>query len=88
MSMIYRGRNRGIRFPRLYDLLIQLMTRGRDPAYRADVLELAAIAPGEHVLDVGCGTGTQAIAAHPRTQPQGSVVGVDISEKKIGRAHV
>lgn len=78
--------NRGIGFPRLYDLLIQLMTRGGDRAFRARVLDLAEIGPGDHVLDVGCGTGTQAIAAQPKTQPGGSIVGVDISEKMLAVA--
>jgi ubiquinone/menaquinone biosynthesis C-methylase UbiE len=38
------------------------------------------------VLDIGCGTGTQAIAAWRRAQPGGSVVGVDISEKMLAAA--
>jgi ubiquinone/menaquinone biosynthesis C-methylase UbiE len=38
------------------------------------------------VLDVGCGTGTQAIAAWRRTQPGGTVVGIDISEKMLAAA--
>ncbi|NGO50958.1 class I SAM-dependent methyltransferase [Allomesorhizobium camelthorni] len=78
--------NHGIGFPRLYDLLLSFLTRGRDPAYRADLLDLAGIAPGHDVLDVGCGTGTQAVAAWRRTQPGGSVVGVDISEKMLAVA--
>lgn len=78
--------NRGIGFPRVYDLLLLLLTRGRDRAYRADLLDLAGIVPGHAVLDVGCGTGTQAIAAWRRTQPGGSVVGVDISEKMLAVA--
>ncbi|MCT7376632.1 class I SAM-dependent methyltransferase [Chelativorans salis] len=80
------GANRGINFPRLYDLLILLMTRGRDPAYRADLLDLAEVVPGQHVLDVGCGTGTQAIATYPHVQPGGSVTGVDISAKMLAVA--
>jgi hypothetical protein len=51
--------NRGIGFPRLYDLLLFFMTRGRDPAYRAELLDFAGIAPGHDVLDVGFLRGTR-----------------------------
>src|SRR5919109_324212 len=78
--------NRGIGFPRLYDLLLLVLTRGRDRAYRENLLDLAKVAPGQRVLDVGCGTGTQAIAAWRRTQPGGTVTGVDISEKMLAAA--
>jgi len=78
--------NRGIGFPRIYDLLVLLLTRGRERAYRADVLDLAGVAPGDHMLDVGSGTGTQAIAAWRRAQPGGSVVGVDISDEMLAAA--
>jgi ubiquinone/menaquinone biosynthesis C-methylase UbiE len=78
--------SRGINFPRLYDLSILLMTRGRDLVYRADLLDLAGIAPGEHVLDVGCGTGTQAIMNHTRVQSGGSGTGVDISPNMLAVA--
>ena len=85
-----RGRNEmaanashGIGFPRLYDLLLRIMTRGREKHYRRDLLDLAGIAPGHSVLDIGCGTGTQAIAIHRKVQPSGSVIGVDISEKML-----
>lgn len=75
--------NRGIGFPRLYDLLLLILTRGRDQAYREGLLNLAGVARGHCVLDIGCGTGTQAIATWRRSQPGGSVVGVDISEKML-----
>lgn len=78
--------NRGIDFPRVYDLLVLLLTRGRDRAYREDLLNLASVAPGDRVLDIGCGTGTQAIATWRRTQPGGSVVGVDISRNMLAVA--
>jgi ubiquinone/menaquinone biosynthesis C-methylase UbiE len=78
--------NRGIGFPRLYDLLLLVLTRGRDRAYREDLLDLAGVAPGHCVLDIGCGTGTQAIAAWRRSQPGGSVIGVDISERMLAAA--
>jgi ubiquinone/menaquinone biosynthesis C-methylase UbiE len=78
--------NRGIGFPRLYDLLLLILTRGGDRAYREDLLDLAGIAAGHRVLDIGCGTGTQAIAAWRRSQPGGSVIGVDISQKMLAAA--
>ncbi|TIR26368.1 MAG: methyltransferase domain-containing protein [Mesorhizobium sp.] len=78
--------NRGIGFPRLYDLLVLMLTRGRDRSYREALLDLADLAPGFQLLDVGCGTGTQAISAWRRVQPGGSVVGVDVSEKMLAAA--
>ena len=78
--------SRGIGFPRLYDVLLQVLTRGRERAYREHLLELSGIAPGMHVLDIGCGTGTQAIASWRRSQPRGSVVGIDISEAMLAVA--
>jgi ubiquinone/menaquinone biosynthesis C-methylase UbiE len=78
--------SRGIGFPRLYDLLLLILTRGRDRAYRESVLDLAGVARGHDLLDIGCGTGTQAIASWHRTRPGGSVVGVDISENMLAAA--
>ncbi len=42
--------------------------------------------PGESVLDVGCGTGTLAIAAARRVGLSGSVVGIDASPQMVVRA--
>ncbi len=41
---------------RWYDLFGSVISFGRDKAIRATLVELAAPAPGEQVLDVGCGT--------------------------------
>src|SRR5260221_11018869 len=73
--------NRGIGFPRLYDLALLVLTRGRDRAYREDLLDLSGVAPGRWVLDIWCGTGAQAIAAWRLTQPEGSIAEVDVYEK-------
>jgi len=42
-------------------------------------LERAGVAPGERVLDVGCGAGATSIELGRRVGPSGQVLGVDIS---------
>jgi ubiquinone/menaquinone biosynthesis C-methylase UbiE len=69
-----------------YDVLMWLLHFGRERALREDVLRLAALAPGESVLDVGCGTGTLAIAAKERLRAGVSVHGIDASPEMIARA--
>ena len=70
---------------RFYDALVWVLTFGREGAFRARLLDLARLAPGESVLDVGCGTGTLAIAAKRRVG-SGEVRGVDASPEMIARA--
>jgi len=41
------------------------------------VLDAAAVAPGDRVVDVGCGTGVLARAAAEQVGPSGDVVGLD-----------
>jgi len=53
--------------------------------YKARSFELLLLAEGDHVLDVGCGTGEDARAIAART-PDVSVTGVDASEDKIREA--
>jgi SAM-dependent methyltransferase len=53
------------------------------PAYVGPAADLlvghAALAPGEAVLDVGCGTGVASRAAKAVVGPTGTVVGVDVN---------
>jgi len=50
------------------------------------VLEAAGVAPGESVLDVGCGCGASSLAAAARVGPAGRVLGVDVSGPMLARA--
>jgi ubiquinone/menaquinone biosynthesis C-methylase UbiE len=43
------------------------------------MLDRAGLTPGENVLDLGCGTAAQTVAAWQRVRPNGSVIGVDVS---------
>lgn len=72
--------------PVLYDFAVWLAFFGKEQSFRDRVLELARLAPGECVLDVGCGTGTLAIAAKRRVGPTGNVYGIDASPEMLSRA--
>jgi 2-polyprenyl-3-methyl-5-hydroxy-6-metoxy-1,4-benzoquinol methylase len=69
-----------------YDLLVWLVTRGRERRFRETLLTLSRVQTGESVLDVGCGTGSLAIAAKQRVGTDGAF-GIDASPEMIGRAN-
>jgi ubiquinone/menaquinone biosynthesis C-methylase UbiE len=69
-----------------YDLLVWLITLGRERVFREKVVRLARLQPGESVLDVGCGTGSLAIAAKRCIGPTGTVYGIDASPEMLARA--
>lgn len=71
---------------RYYDVLAWLLTLGRERAFRDRLVELTRLEPGEVVLDVGCGTGTLAIAAKRRVGAAGAVHGIDASPEMIDQA--
>ena len=48
--------------------------------------EAGAIEPGQHVLDVGCGTGVLSCAAAERVGREGRVVGLDANEQMLAVA--
>lgn len=72
-----------------YDLAARLTGERR---FKHHLIELAAIAPGQDVLDLGCGTGTLALMVHAAC-PRARVTGMDIdprileiARRKIARA--
>src|SRR5215212_2916641 len=67
---------------RWYDLFGRVISFGRDKAIREKLIELAAPVPGEKMLDVGCGTGTLALAIKPQVGA-GEMHGIDASPEMI-----
>jgi ubiquinone/menaquinone biosynthesis C-methylase UbiE len=76
------------RMAAFYDLMVSVLTLGRERRFRREILELVGIAPGQRVLDVGCGTGTLALLAKEMVGSAGEVTGVDATAQMIRRARI
>jgi ubiquinone/menaquinone biosynthesis C-methylase UbiE len=75
-----------IRWPVFYELILWAVTRGREKAFRRFVTDLVGLQPGEALLDVGCGTGTQALLAKEYVGEAGSVSGIEPSLEMVNYA--
>jgi ubiquinone/menaquinone biosynthesis C-methylase UbiE len=75
-----------ISWARPYDMLVTVLTRGREDKFRKTTLDLADPRAGESVLDVACGTGTLALGAKERVGAEGKVCGLDAAPKMVERA--
>src|SRR5436189_6290764 len=64
----------------VYDLMNSVMTVGMHHRWRERAADLAAVGPGDRVLDVATGTGDLAIELAGRVGRQGEVIGSDFSE--------
>lgn len=74
---------------RLYpvDLLATLPTDVSSTSYGCgDPITLAALKPGETVLDLGSGAGLDCLLAAQKVGPEGRVIGVDMTPEMIERA--
>lgn len=76
--------------PEITDELVRTHEQYLVPAiymqWASRVAEIAEIEFGQDILDVACGTGTLAIAAHLETGLKGKVVGLDVNEKMLAAA--
>jgi ubiquinone/menaquinone biosynthesis C-methylase UbiE len=81
-----RGYLPALRFPaltRIYDPVVGLTTRER--RFKELLVDQAAPATGQRILDLGCGTGTLAIQVKRRA-PGAEVVGLDADPEMLSRA--
>lgn len=76
----------------IYDRGVALLTR--ESVWRNELLQRLSPAPGDSILDVGCGTGSLAILLK-KTQPEARIVGLDpdvealaIAKRKAAGAEV
>lgn len=52
----------------------------------ANPFSLGRLAPGEDVLDIGCGAGTDTLVAAQMVAPAGQVIGIDMTPEMLSRA--
>jgi ubiquinone/menaquinone biosynthesis C-methylase UbiE len=55
-------------------------------SYKQDLLAALAIEPGHHVLDIGCGPGTDLMALASAAGPSGAVFGIDQDPHMVATA--
>jgi demethylmenaquinone methyltransferase/2-methoxy-6-polyprenyl-1,4-benzoquinol methylase len=74
------------RIASFYDLMNSVMTAGLHHRWRSRAADMAAVGPGDRVLDVATGTGDLAVELARRVQPGGEVIGSDFSEEMLVHA--
>ena len=63
-----------------YDFITGFLSYGLDRRWKARLIALAALQPGDRVLDLACGTGDLVVAAMSHTS---SVVGLDLTHRML-----
>ena len=85
-DLILQTQGQVIQWPVFYELILWGITRGKERAFRQFIVEQAGLRPGEAVLDVGCGVGTQALVAREVVGETGRVAGIEPSLKMVNHA--
>jgi ubiquinone/menaquinone biosynthesis C-methylase UbiE len=67
----------------VYDLVVRALVRER--TFKQALIEQACIEPGQVVIDLGCGTGTLAIAIKQQV-PDATVIGIDGDDRILAVA--
>lgn len=67
------------RHTKALDLLYQMAFLGREKEFRRLAIDTLNLAPGESILEIGCGTGNSFEALRRAVGPDGTVVGIDAS---------
>ncbi len=69
-----------------YDFLLNLTTGGTYPGFIRKAVRLMEIRPGDKILDLGSGTGRNAVLMMKYLSREGRYLGIDISPAMIARA--
>lgn len=80
------GRDQASDAKHLYDERAVHYDDSWHPRFARHIVELAKLRPGEHVLDLACGTGLVSYLASEAVGFSGSVTGVDISNGMLAQA--
>ena len=66
-----------------YDYLNDLLSLGLHRVWKRKLLKLVCPTPGEHWIDICCGTGDLSFALAEKIKPNGSVLAIDNAEKTL-----
>lgn len=66
-----------------YDLMNSLMSLGMDKSWRRLAVQKVGAKPGMHILDVCCGTGQLSMELGRAVGSEGTVTGLDFSQKML-----
>ncbi|KAF2418035.1 S-adenosyl-L-methionine-dependent methyltransferase [Tothia fuscella] len=72
---------------RLYDDRAKVYDDSWHPSFAKYIVDCANLQPGEKLLDLACGTGLVSFPASKKVRPDGSVIGVDVSQGMLKEAY-
>ncbi len=83
-----KGDKRGhhIHWASHYDLFVRLFTFGRGGGVRRKTIDLAALRPGDAVVELGCGTAELSRRAKQAVGSEGRVIAIDPSPEMLAEA--